>query len=240
MSFNNREINMKSVIQRSVEMVAVLVLVAGLAACGGGDSGPPVDVDSNGSTRFNATNLSAALAALPVETPLSAAESASLVFMREEEKLAQDVYAALDGLWSDATRTFGNITNSEATHTEAVRQLLERYALADPALNQAAGSFTDTGLQLLYTQLVAAGATDVVAALQVGAQVEELDIRDIQVALATIDNQDIAMVYDNLLKGSRNHLRAFHKALLAQGASYTPQYITQEAYNAIVNSATER
>ena len=210
-----------------------------LAACGGGDTEPTLEGDSNGSTRIHTDNLAIAIAALPAES-LSAAESASLTFMREEEKLAYDVYTVLDAQWSASTRTFGNIANSEATHTEAVRQLLERYALPDPALNQPAGSFTDSTLQATYTQLITAGALNLEAALQVGAEVEELDIRDIQAALLTIDNQDIAMVYDNLLKGSRNHLRAFDKALAAKGWRYTPQYITQAEYDAIVNSATER
>jgi hypothetical protein len=47
------------------------------------------------------------------------------------------------------------------------------------------------------------------------------------------------MVYDNLLRGSRNHLRAFMKVLVQQGGSYVPQYISQAEFDAIVNSPVE-
>ena len=117
-----------------------LAAVLSLTACGGSDSvnaGPPMTVDANGVSTFNATALSAALMALPLE-PLSTAEQATLIYMREEEKLAHDVYALLDVRWSINTRIFGSIASSEATHTEAVRQLLLRYSLSDPAATLAA------------------------------------------------------------------------------------------------------
>lgn len=41
------------------------------------------------------------------------------------------------------------------------------------------------------------------------------------------------------MRGSRNHLRAFMKVLTQLGGTYTPQYISQEAFDAIVNSAVE-
>jgi hypothetical protein len=46
---------------------------------------------------------------------------------------------------------------------------------------------------------VATSRTSLVQALKVGAQIEELDMRDITVQKAGIDNADILMVYDNLL-----------------------------------------
>ena len=213
---------------------------ASLVACGGG-ADPLMNVDANGGTQFDPAVLAETLAAMPTET-LSAGEAASLAYMREEEKLAQDVYAALDSQWGSGTKTFGNISQSEASHTEAVRQLIARYELTDPVGQNAAGVFTNTTLQQLYTDLVAAGQPSLVAALQVGVEIEELDIKDIQSALddTPIDNADITMVYDNLMKGSRNHLRSFYKALLKAGGSYTPKHISQEAFDAIVNSAIER
>ncbi len=79
-----------------------------------------------------------------------------------------------------------------------------------------------------------------VAALQVGAAIEEIDLVDIEAALLNIDNQDIRMVYDNLAKGSRNHLRSFVKNLEQQNVVYVPQYLSVTAYNAIVTTPTER
>lgn len=210
-----------------------------LVACGGGGDGGPMGVDDNGNSSFDSTQLASTLATLPLES-LNADELASLPFMREEEKLAHDVYAVLNSAYAASTRTFGNIANSEATHTEAVRQLLLRYSQTDPAADLAAGVFQNPDLQTLYTQLVSEGQVSLTAGLNVGVRIEELDIRDIQTALTDIDNQDIRLVYDNLMKGSRNHLRSFYKVLLQHGGSYTPQYIAQSEFDAIVNSAIER
>ena len=209
-----------------------------LAGCGGGASAL-ITSDEEGNTKFDVVVLAETLAAYPIEV-LSDQEQSSLLFMREEEKLAQDVYANLAGVWGAQTNTFANISASEATHTEAVRELIERYQLVDPAEGQPAGGFTDEGLQALYTQLVTTGAAGLTQALQVGVEIEELDIRDIALALVNVDNQDIRLVYDNLLKGSRNHLRSFYKSLLKAGGTYTPKYISQDDFDAIVSSSMEQ
>lgn len=226
-------------------LAAALFTALALTACGGGDDtstfagngGPPLVVDADGNSTFNSSNLGTTLAALPSET-LSAAEQSSLIYMREEEKLAGDVYARLGATWG--LKIFTNISTSESTHTEAVRQLLVRYNLTDPSANLGAGVFANTTLQGLYTQLVTAGSVSLIDGLKVGAAIEELDMLDINTHLKTVDNQDIRLVYDNLLKGSRNHLRSFYKTLLQQGGSYTAQYLTQAEFDAIVNSPMEK
>ena len=181
----------------------------------------------------------ASLATLPIES-LSVAEQDSLAFMREEEKLAHDVYIQLDGLWRGYTRVFGNIANSEASHTESVRQLVLRYSLPDPTATLAAGVFQNATLQDLYNGLVVAGSVSLLEGLKVGAAIEEIDMIDINKALLAIDNQDIMLVYQNLLKGSRNHLRAFVGNLANQGVTYVPQYMAEADYQAIVTSPMEQ
>ncbi|MCB0067131.1 MAG: DUF2202 domain-containing protein [Caldilineaceae bacterium] len=66
-------------------------------------------------------------AALAVPGTLSEEESAALLFMREEEKLAHDVYVTLGDLWG--LPVFDNIASSETKHTEEIRDLL---AAEDP------------------------------------------------------------------------------------------------------------
>ena len=56
-------------------------------------------------------------------------------------------------------------------------------------------------------------------ALIVGATVEDLDIKDLIDLLNKTDNPDIILVYNNLNKGSRNHLRAFIAQIESLGAS---------------------
>jgi hypothetical protein len=158
--------------------------------------------------------------------------------MREEEKLARDVYSTLYEKWG--LPIFSNIAQSEQTHTEAVRDLLEKYNQPDPVIDDTVGVFVNTDLQKLYTDLTSRGLTSVAAALQVGAQIEELDIRDLATEIAKTDNQDILFVYENLSRGSRNHLRSFISQLSSRDESYTPQYITQEEFDTIISDTQER
>ena len=176
------------------------------------------------------------VATLPNET-LSEEEIAGLLFMREEEKLARDVYQTLYETWH--IRTFANIAQSEQTHTEAVRDLLEKYNLDDPVTDDTIGVFTNETLANLYIGLVTKGKQSEVDALIVGATIEDLDIKDLQEQLALTDNADITLVYENLTRGSRNHLRSFTKQLTMRGETYTPQYISATEYESIVDSATE-
>ena len=136
---------------------------------------------------------------------LSDAEAASLLFMREEEKVARDVYAKMYELWG--MPIFQNIAGSEQMHMDQIKQLLDRYGLTDPAL--APGQFTDPTIQALYDQLVAQGSVSLANAMNVGVLIEQTDIADLQERIAQTDNADIEMVYTNLMNGSYNHLSAF-------------------------------
>lgn len=170
---------------------------------------------------------------------LSPEEAAGLQFMREEEKLAHDVYVTLYEKWNLAV--FKSIAASEQQHTDAVVYLLERYDISDPAADNGLGEFTDPDLQALYDKLVAQGSKSIADALKVGGAIEEIDILDLQERLAATANADIQRVYKNLLAGSENHLRAFVTNLKAQtGETYAPQTMSQSAYDAIVAAANGR
>ena len=84
------------------------------------------------------------------------------------------------------------------------------------------------------------GSVSYVEGLKVGAAIEELDMVDINTALLQVDNQDIRLVYDNLLKGSRNHLRSYVNTLANLGVTYVPRYMAPADYTAIVTTAIER
>lgn len=142
--------------------------------------------------------------------PLTATETQWLVLMREEEKLARDVYTKLYQTWK--LSVFSNIARSEQRHFDAIGVLIERYGITDPALAQA-GKFTSPTLQALYDELVAKGLVSAVAALQVGVAIEEQDIDDLEKAIAQTTAADVKRVYANLLAGSQNHLDAFQSHL---------------------------
>jgi hypothetical protein len=171
--------------------------------------------------------------------PLSASEKAALLFMREEEKLARDVYDNLYVAWS--APSFNNISESEQSHMDAILALINKYELVDPAAGIASGKFVNTDLQALYDDLIMQGLISRADGFKVGAAIEEIDIVDLQRELATnIDNNDITLVFENLMKGSRNHLRSFVKNLATLGITYSPKYLTQEAFDAIINTEMER
>ncbi len=223
----------KQFLRRLGIMIGTVVVGRSLTACGGGDDGTVV-TDATAAPEATATPTPTAAVA---PTTLSAAEVAGLKFMREEEKLAHDVYVALHALWGH--RTFENIAESETTHTEAILALLVKHGVDDPAAGKPAGVFEDQELQSLYDTLIAAGRVSLVEGLKVGALIEETDIQDIEERKALTDEADILGVYSSLLCGSRNHLRAFNQALLDQGVTYVSQVIGQPAWDAIAYSARE-
>ena len=138
-------------------------------------------------------------------TSLNEEEIAGLLFMREEEKLARDVYNQLYELWGQPI--FKNIAASEQMHMDQIKSLLDRYGLTDPALGS--GQFADPALQALYNQLIAQGSLSLADALNVGALIENTDIADLQTHLSQTDQADIQLVYTNLMNASYNHLAVF-------------------------------
>jgi hypothetical protein len=171
------------------------------------------------------------------EEELSEAEKDGLLLMREEEKLAHDVYTKLYEKWGISI--FKNISDSEQTHTDMVKDLLVKYDITDPVTNTSVGVFENQDLLDLYTQLVDNGSQSINDALTVGALVEDLDIKDLEDLMMVSDNEDILAVYQNLQKGSRNHLRSFVRTLNRNGEEYTPSYISLDAYNEILGTPSE-
>lgn len=137
---------------------------------------------------------------------------ADLVFMVQEERLAEDVYAYIADKY-DVAAPFTNIARSEQQHQDAVSVLLERYALTDPSAGMEPGTYADAHLQELYDQLVAQADISLAEAYKVGIAIEEVDIVDLEKALAKDGvPADVAVVYERLTAGSENHLAAFTKA----------------------------
>ena len=199
------------------------------------------------------TLVPAAVAGAPV---LDAGEETHLIFMREEEKLARDVYLTLGGLYP-TLKVFGRIVDSEQNHTDAMKARLEQYGIADPSTNDAVGVFTGKDYGWYFTEkfgeLVTWGRLGSTEALYVGAFIEELDMHDIvqcPEVIVQVDNGvgvgECGMAYTeekalltsdkNLLEGSKNHLRSYVKQIesrIGEG-NYEAQYLTQEEVDEIL------
>lgn len=182
-----------------------------------------------------ATSASTAAA----EVQLTDDEASGILYVREEEKLARDVYLTLYDVWG--APVFERIAQSEVQHMAAMLTLIERYGLNDPVADNPVGMFEDVSLQALYDDLVARGSESLDAALLVGGFIEELDVVDLEDRMDATDRADLDRVYANLLRGSRNHLRAFVQTYEAQsGEVYPAQVLDAVDIDSITDQAVER
>ena len=156
-----------------------------------------------------------------------------LLYMREEEKLARDVYLTLYEKWG--ARTFLNIAKAEQQHMDVVGALLAARNIEDPVSGSATGEFKNADLAALYSSLVSQGMKSVTDAYLVGAIIEDLDISDLKESLAKTADEAEIWVYTNLLKGSENHMRSFVRQLARYGITYKARYISDAELQAILS-----
>lgn len=229
---------MKTIIQKQkvTFIITLFILNISLIACEKTEDiineEIPFELESDQKSAQNNTFLQQ-ISLLPKED-LSQKEIDGLIFLREEEKLARDVYLTLNETFP--LRTFENISKSEQQHMDAIKYLLDRYDIEDPANEEEIGSFKNNELQDLFNTLIESGEKEKIAALKVGALIEEKDILDLDHELNDIvDNQDIKFVYENLIRASKNHLRAFIGVLNLNGVDYTPLILEQIYFDEIIN-----
>ncbi|MBK8881594.1 MAG: DUF2202 domain-containing protein [Bacteroidales bacterium] len=216
-------------------------LLIGTAACAKNqkeaefiDYANVIDVASDGTTVTIKSNMESVFTD---NLSFSESELDILLHMKEEEKLARDVYTALYDKWGSTI--FSRISEAEDNHMNAVILLLQNYGEEYTQIG-APGEFTNTDFLELYKQLTLKGSESVSEAYKIGALIEEMDIKDLTEYLSEVTNENIIMVFENLQKGSRNHLRAFNRQLVSLGLTYAPVYISQDDYNLIVNSPNEK
>ncbi len=191
---------------------------------------------ASGITPLNAASLHTAVDSIP-KLDLNDTERDGIFYMAEEETLARDVYESSYEMHQ--LPIFQNIANAEQTHIDAVKVLVDRYGIEVSSTDER-GVFVNVELQTLYDELVERSNESLEQSLRVGAFIEEIDIIDLQTNMNETDNNDIILVYENLEKGSRNHLRSFVSTMERYGFAYSPQALSQEEFDQIVNSPTER
>ncbi|NNJ92057.1 MAG: DUF2202 domain-containing protein [Gammaproteobacteria bacterium] len=205
-------------------------------------------------------------------TELDINEELHLIFMREEEKLARDVYIRFSEIYSDKSESqvFFNITASETRHTLAVLHVMEKFGVEDPVTSDLVGDFSSEQFGehfvTAFNALVSRGTVGykpyegsdyevngLLAAMYVGAFIEELDMHDIVLCPHEVtdydyqdlieyesdcgmdytDEKSIKRLYSNLLDGSASHLRAYVYTIekfIGEG-EYKAQYLDQDEVN---------
>jgi hypothetical protein len=166
-------------------------------------------------------------------TPLTELEKNDLLFLREEEKLARDIYIYAYTKYQNTV--FNSISQSEQKHMDNVLNILNQYSIPDPSSTQI-GVFNNAALQSLYNQLKSQVDISASESLKVGATIEELDINDIDNFIANTSNSQLLNMYEKLNCGSKNHIRSFTSQIISSGNVFVPQYITVQEYNTILNS----
>jgi hypothetical protein len=166
---------------------------------------------------------------------LSNSAKRELLYMREEEKVAADVYATLAKRYPDAP--FAQIATSETKHEGAIQRQLDRAGLADPTVGNAVGEFENDELQSMYDALVARGSRSLPEALTVAALIEETDIDDLRASAKTTKDAQLRRVYANLERASGQHLRIFVGALNDSGVTYQPSVLSRASYNRVLDAS---
>lgn len=171
---------------------------------------------------------------------LNQREKDAIFYMREEEKLARDVYDSLYAKWE--VNPFGNIRQSEQTHMDRMKTLITVYKLNDPVANNndKYNMFTNTSLQKYYNELITTGSQSLTGALKTGAKIEELDIADLEERIKQTQRQDIITTYNYLKMASENHLGAFVRHLKMQGVNYEPVILSKTEFDKIISKKNNR
>ena len=169
--------------------------------------------------------------------PLSKSEIENLQYLKEEEKLARDVYLYALDLYGQFV--FENIANSEQAHMNSVTVMLDKYEIPDLSY-EAMGVFYNEELQNLYNELISLVDKSLQEAFLAGASIEDLDIYDLNNFISTTDHPDLQNLYEVLSCGSRNHMRTFSQEIANTGTVYLPQYISAEEYALILEGEMEK
>lgn len=188
-------------------LTAVTGLIILFTACTKNPDAPggPPTIQDDGSDLYDLINKECDFSATLTEDEIS-----GLLHMREEEKLARDIYLGFFEIYG--IQVFRNIAASEQRHMDAVLFLINGYGLTDPVNGKEIGQFTDA-FQNIYDELYSMGSLDLEGAFEVGVIIEEQDIEDLKEYLSETAVTNIVKVYTNLLNASENHLNVFKKRL---------------------------
>lgn len=167
-------------------------------------------------------------------------EKSTILRMREDEKMAHDVYLTLNEKWNQ--KVFANILESENYHMSQVKMLIDKYKLEDPlaVTNDARGVFVNQDIQRVYNELIASGSVSLLAAYKAGALIEETDIKELKEAMLNTEQKDIRSTYHYLEGASENHLVAFVRNIDRLGVNYVPVVLSKEEFNKILDSNQAR
>ncbi len=164
--------------------------------------------------------------------PLTESEIDGINLIREEDKLARDVYRELYKTWD--MEIFITISGLEQIHMDGVKRLIEKYKIEDVNTDDTAGVFKSPYIKKLFTELVKKSEDSAYEALRVAATLEDMYIKDLNDLMDNTENRDILSLYGDLKIGSINHIRAFNREMKEFGRGYQAQFLSIDELRAIL------
>ena len=150
-----------------------------------------------------------AVQAASSDTP-TGLSNAQLTEMREEERMARDLYTQLAA--SSGEAIFTRIAGAEQRHLDAVERLMTSQGMSPEAAGTTVGRYAVGEVQAAYTRWLSQGRASDQAAYKVGVELETWDIAELKTMEVPSDTTG-ARVVAALLNGSEHHLTAFTKAV---------------------------
>ncbi len=164
---------------------------------------------------------------------ISSHEEQGLLNIWEEEKAARDLYASL--YEKNNLTIFMDLMKSEQRHMDQAKAILDKYGLIIPG-KEGPGEFQNQTLQEIHDKLLAEGLQSDQDALKAAAVFEEISIVDLEREISATQAEDIRVVYQGLLAGSRKHLRSYVGDLLGLGIQYAPKYLSPREFEMSVKA----
>ena len=164
------------------------------------------------SSASTGTSASAGTIATTVTTAADTTglSNAQLTEMREEERVARDLYEQLAD--TSGSLVFTRIAASEQRHLDAVENLMEMQGMDPDAAGRTVGEYAVPSLQTAYDTWLDQGTESAEEAFTVGVDLETQDIADLK-TLDPASGTPAERVVAALLQGSRHHLAAFTAAV---------------------------
>lgn len=168
------------------------------------------------------------------ETPkLTEQEEMDLLFSCEQEKLLRDVYLYSFDKYGNAI--FNQIAGSQNVRMSELKGLISSYNLDDPT-SLDIGMFSTSSFQDIYNTALIQSDSSLESAIMAILYLEDKDMVDIREFISNTTKENMLYTYEFMYCTSENHIRWLYPELLLEGGTYTPQFISQDDFNEIINS----
>ncbi|MFB6226179.1 MAG: DUF2202 domain-containing protein [Candidatus Paceibacteria bacterium] len=218
------------------KVLLVFTLVVTLSGCSLETEAEKVlSLTKNGATSFDQQKLEQVLERKKeMQKPLGEEVEMDLIYLIEEEKVARDLSYKFSQKYDE--KIFTEVYKAENTHLKAVQRFIRNYKLDDPTSKNGVGEFKNPQLQKIYDEKLSSGKENKNKAYQSLLWVLEKNINDININKDSTDKDDILFVYNNLIRSSKNHIRAIDSLLSKEGGSYSPEHLSKAKYESIISS----